>query len=353
MFKGVPCMWMRGGTSKGGYFLREDLPSDIQDRDAFLLRALGSPDPRQIDGLGGGDPLTSKVAIVSRSERPGIDVDYLFLQIFVDKALVSDAQNCGNILAGVGPFAIERGLVAAEGPETRVTVYMENTGQVAVVTVATPNGSVEYEGNAKIDGVPGAHSPIPVEFRDTAGSSCGALLPTGEAATMVDGVACTLIDNGMPCVVLRAREVGASGYESREELESEAFAPMRSRLEAIRLAAGPLMNLGDVHDKSVPKMMLVAPPRRHGAITVRSFVPHRAHASVGVFGAVTVATACMIEGSPAAALARVPDGRTKTISIEHPTGQMSCLLEVDGQGEVVRSALLRTARKLMDGLIFG
>lgn len=350
MSDAAACMWMRGGTSKGGYFLAEDLPSDRAARDAFLLRVMGSPDPRQIDGMGGADPLTSKVAVVKKSAREGIDVEYLFLQVFVDQAIVSDAQNCGNILAGVGPFAVERGLVAARGEETPVTIWMENTGQVAVATVRTPGGTVTYSGDAAIDGVPGTHAPIPLEFRDTAGSSCGALLPTGNAFDMVEGVAVTLIDNGMPCVVMKAADVGATGYEDREALDGNGA--LKARIEAIRLAVGERMNLGDVREKSVPKMMLVAPPRSGGAVSVRSFIPHRAHASIGVLGAVSVATACLIEGSPAADVAHVPGGPRKTLSVEHPTGEMSCVLEVDDAGSVRSAALLRTARKLMDGKVF-
>ncbi|MGL3821676.1 4-oxalomesaconate tautomerase [Sphingopyxis sp. R3-92] len=350
MNDGTRCMWMRGGTSKGGFFVADDLPADTAERDAFLLRAMGSPDPRQIDGMGGADPLTSKVAIISKSVRDGVDVDYLFLQIFVDQAIVSDSQNCGNMLAGVGPFAIERGLVAATGDETRIAIFMVNTGQTAVATVQTPSGLPSYDGEARIDGVPGSAAPIPLEFRDTAGSSCGALLPTGRAADMIDGIACTLIDNGMPCVVLRAGDVGATGYEGREELD--AATGLKARIEAIRLQAGAMMNLGDVTEKSVPKMMLVAPPAHGGAVTVRSFIPHRAHATIGVLGAVSVATACLINGSPAAAVAVVPDGSRKMLSVEHPTGEMSCVLELGANGDVASAALLRTARKLMDGMIF-
>ncbi|WP_375251040.1 4-oxalomesaconate tautomerase [Sphingomonas sp.] len=348
---GTRCMWMRGGTSKGGYFLKDDLPADTAARDALLLRVMGSPDPRQIDGMGGADPLTSKVAVVSRSARAGVDVDYLFLQVFVDQAIVTDAQNCGNILAGVGPFAIERGLVATTGDATRVTIFMENTGQVAVATVATPGGRVSYSGDARIDGVPGTAAAVPVEFRDTAGSSCGALLPTGHPVDVIDGVACTLIDNGMPCVVMRAVDVGATGYESREALDDAEA--VKARIEAIRLQAGPLMNLGDVAASSVPKMMLVAPPRQGGAVTVRSFIPKRAHASIGVLGAVSVATACLVPGSPAADVASIPDGPAKTLSIEHPTGEMSCVLTLGEDGAVETAALLRTARKLMDGHVYG
>lgn len=344
-------MWMRGGTSKGGYFLKSDLPADTAARDAFLLGVMGSPDPRQIDGMGGADPLTSKVAVVSKSAREGIDVDYLFLQVFVDQAIVTDAQNCGNILAGIGPFAIERGLVPATGDETRVAIFMENTGQVAVAAVQTPGGTVTYAGDAKIDGVPGSHAPIPLEFRDTAGSSCGALLPSGNAVDIVNGVAVTLIDNGMPCVVMKAADLGISGYEDRDSLDANI--ELKAKIEAIRLAVGERMSLGDVTEKSVPKMMLVAPPKNGGAVTVRSFIPHRAHATIGVLGAVSVATACLIPGSPAAEVSDIPEGSRKTLSVEHPTGEMSCVLELDDTGAVKTAALLRTARKLMDGVVFG
>lgn len=343
-------MWMRGGTSKGGYFLKQDLPADTAQRDTLLLAIMGSPDARQIDGMGGADPLTSKVAVVSRSQRPDIDVDYLFLQVFVDQAIVTDAQNCGNILAGVGPFAIERGLIAASGDEMRVRIFMENTGQVAVATVATPGGKVTYQGDARIDGVPGSHAPVPVEFRDTAGSSCGALLPSGNACDVIDGVSVTLIDNGMPCIVMKAADVGITGYEDRETLDADKA--LKARIEAIRLKAGPLMNLGDVAAQSVPKIMLVAPPRNGGAICVRSFIPHRAHATIGVLGAVSVATACLVPGSPAAEVAILPPGPRKTLSVEHPTGEMSCVLDLDETGAVRTAALLRTARKLMDGMVF-
>lgn len=343
-------MWMRGGTSKGGYFLRCDLPTDTAVRDSFLLRVMGSPDPRQTDGMGGADPLTSKVAVVSKSARDGIDVDYLFLQVFVDKALVSDQQNCGNILAGVGPFAIERGLIPGQEGETRVSIFMENTGQVAVATVATPGGIVTYAGDATIDGVPGTAAAVPLEFRDTAGSSCGALLPTGRAVDIVDGVAVTLIDNGMPCVVMKASDVGITGYEDRDTLDKNDV--LKARIEKIRLAVGERMNLGNVTDKSVPKMMLVAPPWNGGAVTVRSFIPHRTHASIGVLGAVSVATACLIEGSPAAEVATIPHGNRKTLSVEHPTGEATCVMELDESGKVTSAAMLRTARKLMDGVVF-
>ncbi len=349
MSEGVRAMWLRGGTSKGVYFLAEDLPADRAARDAFLLSALGSPDPRQIDGVGGADPLTSKVAVVRPSGRADADVDYLFLQVMVDRPVVTDAQNCGNILAGVGPFAIERGLVVPGGPQTDVRIFMENTGQTAIATVSTPGGRVSYSGDARIDGVPGHHAPVPLAFMDTAGSSCGALLPTGNEADEIDGVLCTLIDNGMPCVVISAADLGIHGTEEPDALEADAA--LRARLESIRLKAGPMMNLGDVSAKSVPKMTMVSGPRSGGVVSTRTFIPHRCHKAIGVLGAVSVASACLLPGSPAAAHAAVPEGAVKTMPIEHPTGEMTVIATLE-DGKVTRAAILRTARKLFDGEIF-
>ncbi|PPU07898.1 4-oxalomesaconate tautomerase [Xanthomonas arboricola] len=351
MSEGVRAMWMRGGTSKGGYFLADDLPADRDARDAFLLRAYGSPDARQIDGMGGADPLTSKVAIVSRSQRADADVDYLFLQVIVDKALVSDAQNCGNLLAGVGPFAIERGLLPATGDETVVRIFMVNTGKLATATVATAGGQVTYAGQARIDGVPGTAAAVPLAFADIAGSSCGALLPTGNVVDEIDGLQVTLIDNGMPCVILRAQDLNLRGDEGRGTLDADTA--LKARLEHIRLQAGPLMRLGDVTDKSVPKMTLVSAPLQGGAINTRSFIPHRCHASIGVLAAVSVATACLLEGSAAATLAQVPAGVHKTLAVEHPSGAMDCVIELDQDGTVISAGLLRTARKLFDGVLYG
>ena len=344
------CLMMRGGTSKGAYFLASDLPADAAARDRILLAVMGSPDPRQIDGIGGADPLTSKVAIVSRSERPGIDVDYLFLQVWVDRADVSTSQNCGNILAGVAPFAIERGLVRASDPETRVTIFMVNSSQTVVATVQTPGGHPVYEGATRIDGVPGSASPIGLSFSGTAGSTCGALLPTGHVVDTVNGIDITCIDNGMPVVVMRASDVGRTGYETRDQLDADA--ELKARLEALRLAVGPMMNLGDVKDKTVPKMILVAPPREGGVVSTRSFIPHRCHATIGVFAALSVATACLLPGSPAASVARVPDGDKKRMLVEHPTGAMPVSIAIEIEGETVRvreAAQLSTARPLFDG----
>lgn len=343
-------MWMRGGTSKGAYFLASDLPDDVTERDQFLLDIMGSPDIRQIDGIGGADPLTSKVAVVQKSQRPDVDVDYLFLQVFVDQAIVTDAQNCGNILAGVAPFAIERGLVAATSAHTDVAVFMENTGQMAIACVSTPDGKVSYSGDAKIDGVPKPSAPVSVTFQDTAGSTCGALLPTGNASDRILDTDVTMIDNGMPCVVLRAADFGISGQEAPQELENNT--DLRQRLEALRLACGEQMNLGDVSEKSVPKMTFVSPATNGGALSTRTFIPHRCHKTIGVLGAVSVATAACMPGSVAYDITKRDRGLTQNISIEHPSGEMTVIATLDQTGSVAQAAILRTARKLMDGVVF-
>lgn len=348
MNSGIPCLWMRGGTSKAACFLAESLPTDIQERDQLLLRIMGSPDPRQIDGIGGADPLTSKVAIIGLSDRDDADVDYLFLQVYVDQALVSDAQGCGNILAAVGPFALERGLVKGEIGFTDIRIHMVNTGEVATARVITPNGQVTYEGNASIDGVSGTHAPISLLFNNIAGSMTGSLLPTGNHVDVINGVEATLIDNGMPIVVMRAADFGLSGQESREELDNNA--ELKPRLEAIRLKAGSLMNLGNVTEKSVPKMTLVSAPTTGGVINTRSFIPHRCHATIGVFAAVSVATACTLPGAPAFELAQLPEG--ESFQIEHPSGSAEVLIRRDQENNVVGAGTLRTARKLFDGIVF-
>ena len=350
MSNGIPAMWMRGGTSKGGYFLSHDLPEDKVERDALLLKIMGSPDLRQIDGMGGADPLTSKVAIVQKSNRCGVDIDYLFLQVFVEKKIVTESQNCGNILAGVAPFSIERDLVEADEQHTSVTIFMENTGQIAVASVCTPGGVVSYCGSASIDGVPGTAAPVPIEFKDTAGSSCGALLPTGNVRDIINGVEVTMIDNGMPCVILRASDIQIIGNESPELLDENDL--LKGRLEAIRLACGPLMNLGDVSKKSIPKMTLVSSPMNGGTISTRTFIPHRCHKAIGVLGAVSVATACLIEGTAAYDSAKQGEGIKRSMSVEHPTGEMTVIGHLNELGEMKTTAILRTARKLMDGEVF-
>jgi 4-oxalomesaconate tautomerase len=351
--RAIPCTLMRGGTSKGPYFLGADLPADPASRDRVLLAVMGSPDLRQIDGLGGAHPLTSKVAIVGPPSRRDADVDYLFLQVVVDQPRVDTSQNCGNMLAGVGPFAIERGLTPVTGDVTPVRIHMVNTASIAVASVQTPGGRVVYDGDARIDGVPGTAAPISIDFLDVAGSSCGSLLPTGRAVDQVEGLAVTCIDNGMPVVILRAGDLGCTGAESPKALEGDAT--LKARIEAVRLACGRLMNLGDVTKKTVPKMSLVSAPTAGGAIATRTFIPHRVHEAIGVFGAVGVATACLLPGSVAADVARLgPGAGARRIDVEHPTGFLGVEIEVEQSGgalRVRRSALLRTCRKLMTGQV--
>ncbi|MFS2197849.1 4-oxalomesaconate tautomerase [Pseudomonas sp. Pseusp3] len=344
----IPCLLMRGGTSKGVYFLARDLPDEQALRDRVLLAVMGSPDARQIDGIGGGDSLTSKVAIIKPSARAEADVDFLFAQVLVDEPRVDYGQNCGNILAGVGPFAIERGLVPAAGDVTPVRIFMENTGQIAIAHIPTPEGTVSYSGEARIDGVPGSGAPLVVEFKDIAGSSCGALLPTGNAVDVFDGVEVTCVDNGMPVIVIRAEDLGLSGYEHPEQLDADTG--LKARLESIRLQAGPRMDLGDVSQRNVPKMCLIAPAQAGGALSTRTFIPHRCHTSIGVFGAVSVAVACLVEGSVAAGVACVVEGDVKQLSVEHPSGEFTVELR-PGHDRLMSCGLMRTARLLLDGTV--
>jgi len=354
VLRAIPATLMRGGTSKGLYFNVGDLPAERRVRDRVLLAAMGSADVRQIDGVGGAHPLTSKVAVIGPATRADADVDYLFLQVVVDREEVSDSQNCGNILAGVGPWAIENGLVSIAGQTTPVRIHMVNTGSIAVASVPTPNGAVEYEGDVRIDGVPGTAAGISIDFLDVAGSSCGALLPTRNVIDNIDGIEGTCIDNGMPVVLLAAEDFGVGGTESPEALEANAA--LKARVERIRLAIGPRMNLGDVARKTVPKMSLISPARHGGDLNTRTFIPHRVHEAIGVLGAVSVATACMIPGTIAArVIGRAASPGLRRLAIEHPTGFFTVEMDVTGSGsdlQVNRSALLRTARKLMRGEVF-
>ena len=349
----IPCMLIRGGTSKGAYFLASDLPSSREERDALLLSIMGSPHPDQIDGIRGGHPLRSKVAIVARSTEPGVDIDFLFAQVVVDKPLVDTSPNCGNILSGVGPFAIERGLVRAREGSTTVRVRTLNTGTLAELVVSTPSGAVSYQGEARIDGVPATSAPILVNFVDVAGSVCGSLLPTGHTSDLIEGIRVTCIDNGMPMVLIPAESVGRTGYEGVAQLNADT--DLKARLEVLRQAAGPLMGLGDVSEAVIPKLSLIAPPRNGGCVSTRNFIPRTCHTSIGVFAAVSVATACVIPGSVAENIAQVGPGDTQSLSVEHPTGEFTVNLELDRTGVVPvvkRAGLVRTARVLFDGLAF-
>jgi 4-oxalomesaconate tautomerase len=334
---GMRCMLMRGGTSKGAYFLAEDLPADPVDRDELLLRVMGSPDPRQIDGIGGAHPLTSKVAIVSPAADDDADVDYLFLQLGVDEPTVSDRQTCGNLLAGVGQFAIERGLVHAAPERTTVRIRLVNTGAIALSTFPTPGGSVEYAGATTISGVPGTAAAVELDFTETEGSVCGSLLPTGNVRDEIDGVPVTCVDNGMPVVLARAADLGFTG--------GSPDAALTDRIQSLRTKAGALMGLGDVTATSVPKTTLVAAPRDGGAIRTWTFIPLRLHASIGVLGGVSVVTALQLDGAVGHDLF-VPPPAGSAVEIEHPTGKLAVRVSRD------HSIVIRTARKLFDGVVF-
>ncbi len=352
MQRSIPCLFMRGGTSRGPFFLESDLPSEVDARDALLLAVMGSPDLRQIDGMGGADPLTSKVGIVRPGTTTGVDLEFLFAQVSIKEARVDTTPNCGNMLAAVVPFGLETGLVAARGEVTTLRVLTRNTGTLSDIEVRTPGGRVEYAGEARIDGVPGTAAPINISFLETAGSVCGSLLPTGHLIDRIDGVEVTCMDNGMPVVMMAARDLGVTGYESRDALNANVA--LKRAIESIRLQAGPAMNLGDVTTKVVPKMCLVAAPAAGGNICTRTFIPHDCHSAVGVLGAVTVATAAVLPGSVAHHCALVPQGNPKILSVEHPSGEFSVVLTMDPHraSAVSGAALLRTARLIMRGEVF-
>jgi 4-oxalomesaconate tautomerase len=349
---GIRCMLMRGGTSKGLFFLSSDLPADPEHRDAVLVAALGSGHPFQVDGAGGGHPLASKAAVVSRSARDDADVDYLFLQLGVAEATITDRQNCGNILAAVGPFAVERGLIPAGDDATTTRIHLVNSGAVVTATFATPGGVPEYSGGTEICGVPGTASPVLLRFAGTAGSATGSLLPTGRVADVIDGVAVTCVDNGMPVVVARASDLRISGYESPDELGADA--ELGARVQSLRIAAGALMGLGDVTGLTVPKTTLVSAPRDGGTICTRTFIPVRPHTAIGVLGALSVATALLLRGGVGAELAVFGAAGT-LVDVEHPTGQLRVEVELDDSTDppAVRGAgVVRTARKLFDGTVY-
>ena len=356
---------MRGGTSRGPFFLESDLPADTAARNRVLLAVMGSPDRRQIDGMGGAHPLTSKVGIVRAGTTPGVDLEFLFAQLQPDQDTVDTTANCGNMLAAVVPFALERGLIQAQGDQTTARVLTRNTGMQCDITVQTPltpaGRQVSYEGQARIDGVPKTSAPITINFLDTAGSVCSGLLPTGRVLDRVRveppagadfqpfDIDVTCIDNGMPLVLFRAEDLGCTGRERPAELNADAG--LKARIEALRLKTGELMGLGDVSGRNYPKMTLVSAPQDGGAINTRCFIPHVCHEAIGVLAAVTVGTACVLEGSVPHALAQLPAGPRKAVSIEHPSGEFTVELELDPHDaqKVVRAALLRTARLIMRG----
>jgi 4-oxalomesaconate tautomerase len=352
MLTSIPCLLMRGGTSKGPYFLAEDLPADPALRDAVLLAVMGSPHVRQIDGIGGGDSLTSKAVIVGRSTRPGIDIEYLFAQVAVGKGGVDTAPNCGNMLAGVGPFAIERGLVAAQDPTTSIRIYNRNTSKVIEAVVPTPGGEVTYDGDARIDGVPGTGAPIVLNFLDAAGAKTGKLLPTGNVVDVIDGVELSCIDLSSPLVFAAAASLGKTGYETKRELDADGV--FLDRLEALRRGAARRMGLGDVAGKVLPKFALVARPRGAGNIASRYFVPWNCHSAYAVTGALCLGAAASITGTVAHRAARHDDGNPGVVVIEHPAGLLETRMSTHAMpGSAIpvfdRAGIVRTARPLLGG----
>lgn len=346
----IPFLQIRGGSSKGLYFHDADLPRDQAKREAVLKAIMGAyGDPRQIDGLGGGDPLSSKIAVISPSQRPNVDIDYHFIQAIIGEDRLDDTPNCGNILAGVGAFALETGLIKASGEHATITVFMTNSGKICHLDFPIKDGLPIYEGAASIDGVFGTSAAVICRYEGLAGSLCGALLPTGKACDVIDGVRVTCLDNGMPVVMLRADDFGLTGQEAPETLNANT--ELKARLESIRLQAGPMMNLGDVSEKSVPKLCLVSPSKTGSSFSTRTFIPKHCHKAIGVLGAVTAATAACLPDSAVADLAIVPTGDVKQMQIAHPSGVFDVQLTFD-KGEIIESGLLRTTRLLSRGDAF-
>ena len=342
----VPCVLMRGGTSRGPFFLEADLPSDPKERDRFLIAALGSPHVLQVDGIGGGNPLTSKVAIVGPSSHPGADVDYLFAQVAIDRAFVDFSPNCGNMLSAVAPFAIEAGLVPAQIGETTVRIFNRNTSTTVEAVVQTPSGAVEYDGETAIDGVPGTAAPVKLTFLDAVGSKTGAFLPTRLVREFIQNTPVTLVDYAMPMVLLRAGDLGLSGDEAPDELEANL--DLLTRLEAIRLEAGLRMGLGDVSGSVVPKLGLLSGARHGGTITSRYFMnSRRCHKGHAVTGALCIAAACRLSGSVAHDLAS--SDLSSLVNLEHPSGRIEIDLSFDASGQISRASLVRTARRIFEG----
>lgn len=345
----IPCVLMRGGTSKGPVFLASDLPTRSEERDEMLLDAMGSGHELEIDGIGGGSPQTSKVAIVSRSDHPDADVDYLFVQVMVSQRRVDTAPNCGNMLCAVGPFAIDQGLVVAQNGVTQVRIRNLNTGTFICADVCTPDGKVTYEGDTAIDGVPGTAAPVGLTFLDAAGSKTGKLFPTGSTVDWLGDVPVTCIDMAMPMMLVEAAQLGKTGSESPAELDADQH--FLQRLETLRLRAGLLMGLGDVTDKVIPKPVLVAPARAGGTLQVRYFMPHNCHKALAITGSIGLATACVTEGTVLERmLGQRPEKRLATVRIEHPSGAIEVGLSYVGHdASTVRASVVRTARRLFSG----
>lgn len=351
--KAIPCTMMRGGTSRGPYFLREDLPADDAALKRVLLRVMGSPHVRQVDGIGGADPVTSKVAMVRRSARPDADVDYLFAQVFVDKALVDTSPPCGNIVTGVGPFAIEKGLVEARDPETTVRIWDVNTQSLIDATVQTPGGEVTYDGDFLVAGVNDPAAPVVLNFARMAGAKTGKLFPTGQRAEEILGLRVSCVDMAMPCMFVAAADLGKTGYESKEELDADTA--LVARLQALRLIAGQRMGLGDVSEMVIPKPVLVARPREGGTVCGRYFMPHKVATAFAVTGGTNMAVSSCIPGTVVHDLAALGAGPEREIAVEHPQGKMFVRVEIGGPEDapvVLQASQVRNTRKLFEGSVF-
>ncbi|MBY8974583.1 4-oxalomesaconate tautomerase [Rhodobacteraceae bacterium NNCM2] len=348
----IPFLFMRGGTSRGPYMNRADLPEDRETLAKVLIAAVGAGHPLNIDGIGGGAAVTTKVAMLSRSAEPGVDIDYFFAQVSVEEKLVDFKPTCGNILSGVGPAAIEMGLVAATPGETAVRIRAVNTGALIDAVVQTPGGKVAYEGAVTIDGVPGTAAPVALSFMGVVGSATGSLLPTGNVRETIDGIEVTCIDVAMPLVIARAEAFGLTGHESREELDANrAFF---ARMEAIRIEAGKRMGMGDVSKSVTPKFAVMAPPRGEGSFAARYFMPWQCHPTMAVTGAQCIAACALTPGAVADGL-MVPPESPARIVIEHPSGEIEALIDfaVRNDGVDINAAgLTRTARLLARGELY-
>lgn len=348
----LPCVLMRGGTSRGPFFLASDLPDDIEACNNILISVMGSPNSLQINGIGGGHPLTSKVAIVSPSTVAGVDVDYEFVQVLVESGAVDRKPNCGNMLSGVGPFAIESGLVRAADPETLVRIRNTNSGAIVDVVVQTPGGEVEYEGSAIVDGVPGSAAPIRMLFPDVQGASTGSLLPAGGQITNLDGIQATLIDGAIAVMVIAAEALGLRGDENADEIDANAA--LFERVETLRRLAGIRMGLGDVTGQVVPKVALVGAPKRGGTLCVRYLTPDRCHKTLAVTGAVTLAMALFTPGTVANGLAKGLEAIDEVV-FEHPEGMFRIGIETEptsaGHLRIKRLSTIRTAKRIFEGNI--
>lgn len=349
----IPFHFLRGGTSRGPYFNRADLPEDRETLAEVLLAVLGSGHPLNIDGIGGGAAVTTKVAMLSRSADPNADVDYFFAQVSVEDRTVDFKPTCGNMLSGVGPAALEMGLVTATGDTTRIRVLSVNTGARIEAVVETPGGKVHYEGSAAIDGVPGTAAPIYLNFMDVVGSSTGALLPTGSVRDMIDGIEVTCMDVAMPVVIARAADFGLTGYESAAEIDANR--DFYARMEPIRIEAGKRMGMGDVSGSVTPKFGLLAEPRQGGTIAARYFMPKNCHPTMAVTGSQCLASCVLTPGTVAEGLFTPPEGAPALVIIEHPSGKIDVTVDYENrpEGFQLRSAgLLRTARLLARGAVF-